>query len=906
MTAIRGALLVVLILVGAGSASAYNLHGPAVCSGTPMVGATIEAIDTTLQTSAGVSVTDGGGEYALSLAAGFYDLAVTPPEGSPCDATVIRNRHVTADELYQIILVMQDPGPNPTITFTGSIVDDLGNPIPEIQVTLSGVGDNYREFRGYSNASGQYAITVEVTSEMTFHLELRSEYNNIPALPQYFNCSGETLTLTGSSIYDITLPFEAIGGHVALNDTGTPPIAGAYVNAYGSGTAGTFSCSSYGGSAATDANGDYGPIYVFGNGSATVGVGAVARSYYGASQVVDTTPVGPSVADFVLEPDATVFAQVSGTITGFGGAPLQGMRLEWESDSGYINATTDAAGHYAVEVPPGDYSRLTIRDDYGGLANAPNQYLNCGNNVTYAFTGVHVVDLDIPVSVVAGHVSVAPDTPAANASINASSSVTVGDIGCSGSSRATADANGDFSGLYVLSGASVTLGSSVPFGGPYSGGTATVTDLVADGSVSGVELVHTPLQTYPVSGTVTGYGGAPVSGLSVRMVGPSGYVSAGTDAAGHYTMNVLPGTYSEIELQYYGGGSSSLQNPQDFSCSSYSTQVEVTGDGEVVQDFALPIRRVTGTVTTSASIPIEGVSMYVNTNGSVGGLGCNGNTNGVVSDENGHYELYVFAGNSNFYFYPPSGSGFLSTSFGSPTPEDLSQQLVLPLPDIVAPTLTGEPVVIHHSNTSVSIQWGTNEATNTRLEYGPGSTLPGAPTVLTKPAYVTDHVVTLTGLDTETQYAFQVTSKDAAGNAVTSGVITFTTLVEADADAPVIVSGPTVTYLAPTQIRVSWQTNEPATSYVDWQVAGSGNVVTSGNGESALLHDVLLTGLSPLTTYSLTVASSDPDGNGPTVEGPLDVTTPDVLDTTPPAVSALRTECVTDTRMAVCWDTSEA
>ena len=63
--------------------------------------------------------------------------------------------------------------------------------------------------------------------------------------------------------------------------------------------------------------------------------------------------------------------------------------------------------------------------------------------------------------------------------------------------------------------------------------------------------------------------------------------------------------------------------------------------------------------------------------------------------------------------------------------------------------------------------------------------------------------------------------------------------------------------------------------------------------------------LTPDTSYDVVVASTDPDGNGPTVSAPLTVVTPVVADTAPPDISGLRTECVTDTSMGVCWETDE-
>ncbi|MCE7895129.1 MAG: hypothetical protein DYH12_36415, partial [Sorangiineae bacterium PRO1] len=405
-----------------------------------------------------------------------------------------------------------------------------------------------------------------------------------------------------------------------------------------------------------------------------------------------------------------------------------------------------------------------------------------------------------------------------------------------------------------------------------------------------------PYESYAVSGTMTG-DEQPIVGMQVRLEGQA-YRETQTDEAGAYSV-VVPKGYYEIYLSKTGG--SGLEEPANIYCERYDTYVSAPLDF----GYAFTWHRVSGRVTNAAGVPIGGVTVNSSSWVDLGNDAyCYTYWSGQTADD-GSYSFLAMQGQTSYSFVPKAGSGYKSINLSSNLTGDLTQQVVLQLPDIVSPNLLGDPVVIHHSNTSVSIQWGTNEATNGRLEYEEGATLDGAAVVIDKPAYVTDHIVTLRDLAPLTEYAYRVTSKDAAGNAVTSGILTFTTVELPDVEAPVITAGPTVTFLAPTQIRVSWQTNEPATSWIDYGLAGGARDLTKGGDESALLHDVLLTGLTPETTYSLVVRSSDPDGNGPTASAPFDVTTPAVSDTTAPTVTNLRTECVTHERMAVCWDTDE-
>ncbi len=78
------------------------------------------------------------------------------------------------------------------------------------------------------------------------------------------------------------------------------------------------------------------------------------------------------------------------------------------------------------------------------------------------------------------------------------------------------------------------------------------------------------------------------------------------------------------------------------------------------------------------------------------------------------------------------------------------------------------------TQTTASISWTTNEASNSRVEYG-SSISYGSFTTL-DPANVTSHSQPLSGLVPNTLYHYRVLSRDAAGNLATSGDFTFTTL----------------------------------------------------------------------------------------------------------------------------------
>jgi hypothetical protein len=96
-----------------------------------------------------------------------------------------------------------------------------------------------------------------------------------------------------------------------------------------------------------------------------------------------------------------------------------------------------------------------------------------------------------------------------------------------------------------------------------------------------------------------------------------------------------------------------------------------------------------------------------------------------------------------------------------------------------APTDTTPPVIsaIVPSNitqSSVTINWTTNEASSSQVEYGTTTTYGSMTTLDTN--LVTNHTVALSGLNATTTYHFRVKSKDASGNEAISSDYTFTTL----------------------------------------------------------------------------------------------------------------------------------
>src|SRR5439155_952627 len=159
------------------------------------------------------------------------------------------------------------------------------------------------------------------------------------------------------------------------------------------------------------------------------------------------------------------------------------------------------------------------------------------------------------------------------------------------------------------------------------------------------------------------------------------------------------------------------------------------------------------------------------------------------------------------------------------------------------------------SATSATIQWTTNTASDSQVDYGLTGTY-GSTTTL-DPTLVTLHAVTVSGLTENTTYHYRVKSKDASANLSTSSDFTLTTL---DITPPVI-SGVAVASLGGTSATIQWTTNESSDSQVEYGVTVSYGSTTTLDSTFVTSHRVSLGGLTGSTTYHYRVKSKDAAAN---------------------------------------------
>ncbi len=254
--------------------------------------------------------------------------------------------------------------------------------------------------------------------------------------------------------------------------------------------------------------------------------------------------------------------------------------------------------------------------------------------------------------------------------------------------------------------------------------------------------------------------------------------------------------------------------------------------------------------------------------------------------------------------------------------------------DTLAPEVTEGPQVLARDKVAV-IRWATDVESFGTVVFGTigGST----PTFNTadenerndtgpdgRPRLSHRHVVTITGLERNTSYGYRILSTGANGrtsefdpskSAVVSSKIAkiqqppggsgnFITNNEADTQFPVILSGPTVSAKTHDSAVIEWTTDEPANSEIQFGIESLDDEETSGDNEVS--HKLTLSNLSPGTTYSYMVGSTDASGNGATQSAQAVFTTNPDLDIVAPEITvAPEVVYKNDVSATIQWTTDE-
>ncbi len=197
--------------------------------------------------------------------------------------------------------------------------------------------------------------------------------------------------------------------------------------------------------------------------------------------------------------------------------------------------------------------------------------------------------------------------------------------------------------------------------------------------------------------------------------------------------------------------------------------------------------------------------------------------------------------------------------------------------DTTAPTISAVASTNITGN-SATITWTTNEPATSQVNYGL-TTSYGATTTLDT-NLVTSHSVLVSGLSPSTTYHYRVRSKDAAGNEKVGTDSKFTTSAVVDTQPPTVPTNLAASAVSSSQINLTWTASTDNVGVARYLVFRNGSQV--GMTPATNFSD---TGLSPLTTYTYTVAAQDAAGNTSAQSSSTQATTLLAPDTTPPIVS---------------------
>ncbi|MFH2063557.1 MAG: fibronectin type III domain-containing protein [bacterium] len=221
--------------------------------------------------------------------------------------------------------------------------------------------------------------------------------------------------------------------------------------------------------------------------------------------------------------------------------------------------------------------------------------------------------------------------------------------------------------------------------------------------------------------------------------------------------------------------------------------------------------------------------------------------------------------------------------------------------DVTPPVITFQCASTAATNNSITATWQTDEPADSTLQCGL-TTAYGLTSY--NASLIMAHSLTIDSLAEGTYYHCRVCSKDSPGNSACSPDCTVLTLDE----TPPVISNAACTDVTSNSFRVTWDTNENATSFVDYGlVIGPPYANIAGQGDSVLSHSVTVSGLVPSTSYHYRIRTGDVSGNE-ALSADLTCTTSGVV-VAAPVISNVRVtdiSCVAPISAVVRWDTDKA
>ncbi len=248
--------------------------------------------------------------------------------------------------------------------------------------------------------------------------------------------------------------------------------------------------------------------------------------------------------------------------------------------------------------------------------------------------------------------------------------------------------------------------------------------------------------------------------------------------------------------------------------------------------------------------------------------------------------------------------------------------------DTLPPVIIEGPVVVIRDVLAV-VRFATDVETKATVFFGTSGGTYGTPDefeIVDRTAdgalrFTREHSIIISGLESGTAYEYGIEVTGANGKTTSfepslasakraktlqppGGAGAFTTDNVPDTQFPVILSGPTVTSKTHDTAIIEWETDEPATSVVEFGTSARDEETSSGT--NTFKHKLTLSNLAAGATYKYIVGSSDAVGNGSTQSAEAVFSTNPDLDLTAPIMITQPTAIYKNDRSAtIQWRTDE-
>lgn len=682
-----------LILSTPKAVHANNYQVTGTVSNSSLVGiadTVVDVIDVTTQNTVVSAVTDVAGNYTLTLVEGTYHVRVTPPGGSGYGMATALNKAVSGNTVLNFVLVQASA----SVSFSGRLLDVLGNPVPGLQIQLG--LESGPLLTATTNANGEYLFNLAPQNVFVSIPPINSINNSSLALASGFTLqgNGHYFAVDNDTILDIILPSKKVDVHV--QDSFGSPIAGASVYAernyfwnceltIGPSQACGYSYYPSFSPVNTDANGNV-TLWLFPNPT-------------GSSYAITVLPPGGSNYSIVTEQAVSILTDTNLTITlteqnvTLSGRlldplanPVPGVQIQLGLESGPIlTAATNQNGEYFFSLSPQNvYLSIPLSHylDFG-LA-VPYEYTLQGNGHYFAVSDDTVLDLTLPSKKIDVHVQDSNGNPVIGAAVYAekfygfNSELTIGPTPAAGSSRYPSfapritSANGDVD-FWLFPTPSSGDGNYYnivvipPSGSPYQLTTLSNVHVTTDAALS----VTMAEESVALSGRLLDSLTNPVPGVQVLLGLRSGVVlTSTTNANGEYSFSLSPqDAYLSIFIN--SNSNPALAVPRNYTLQGNGNYFPINSD--TVIDIVLPSKKVDVHVQDNNGNPIAGAAVYADRNylwncgltiGPTQACGYSYYYSGspVITDSAGNVSLWLFpspiGGSYSITIIPPGNSNY--------------------------------------------------------------------------------------------------------------------------------------------------------------------------------------------------------------------------------------------------------